>query len=64
MQRTGCSPRLLCYGIRYDDELLSSIAHKYGRPLLENLTVDTINILEYLDFGFYDPVWYWDTLIG
>ena len=29
---------------------------------MKNLTVDTIDLSEYLDFDFYDPVWYWDTL--
>ena len=31
---------------------------------LEKLTGDTINLSEYLDLGFYDPVLYWDTLSG
>ena len=31
---------------------------------MENLTRDTIDISEYLDFYFYDLVWYWETLSG
>ena len=31
---------------------------------MEKLTGDTIDISEYLDFDFYDLVWYWDTLSG
>ena len=64
MQRTGYSPRLWDYGMKHDAELLSRIALKDGRLPLENLTGDTINLSEYLDLGFYDPVWYWDTLSG
>ena len=64
MRRTGCSPRLWDYGMKHDDESLSWIAPKDGRPLLENITGDTIDISEYLDFGFYYPGWYWDKLSG
>ena len=31
---------------------------------MENITGDTIDISEYLDFGFYYPGWYWDKLSG
>ena len=31
-----------------------------GIPL-EKVTGETINISEYLDFGFYDWVWYYDS---
>ena len=64
MRRTGCSPRLWDYGMKHDDELLSWILTKYGRPPLENLTVDTIDLSEYLDSDFYDMVWYRGTLSG
>ena len=37
---------------------------KDGRPTLEKVTVNTINLSEYVDFDFYYPVWYWDTLSG
>ena len=50
--------------MKHHAELLSRIAHKDGRPPLENLTGDTINLSEYLEVDFYDLVWYWDTLRG
>ena len=50
--------------MNHDAELLSRIVPKDGRPPLEKLTGDAINISEYLDVNFYDPVWYWDTLSG
>ena len=62
MQRTGCSPRLLDYSMKHEAELFTWIAPKYGRQLLENCTEDSIDLLEYLESYFYDPVWYWDTL--
>ena len=48
--------------MKHHDELISQIAPKDGRQLLENLTGYTIDISEYLDLDFYDPFWYWDTL--
>ena len=44
--------------MKHDSELLSLIVPKYGRPPLENLIGDTIDLSEYFDFDFYDPVWY------
>ena len=35
-----------------------------GKPTLEKVTVNTINLSEYVNFDFYNPVWYCDTLIG
>ena len=32
------------YGMKQDAELISCIAHNYGRPPLENITGDTINL--------------------
>ena len=49
---------------RYDTELILRIASRDGRPPLGKLTGDTIDLSEYLDFDFYDPVWYWETLSG
>ena len=31
---------------------------------MKRITEDTIDLSEYLDSNFYDPVWYWDTLGG
>ena len=50
--------------MKHDAELLSHIAPKYGRLSSENLTGYTMDLSEYLEFDFYDPVWYWDTLSG
>ena len=32
----------------------------YSTPALQNVTGETIDISEYLDFSLYDPVWYKD----
>ena len=32
-----------------------------GRTGLEAITGDSVDISEWVDFGMYDPVWYWDT---
>ena len=50
--------------MKHDAELLSRIAPKDGRPPLEKITGDTIDLSEYLDFDVYDPVWYWGTPSG
>ena len=50
--------------MKHDAELISRISPKDGRPSLENITVYTIDLSEYLDFDFYDIVWYWDTISG
>ena len=64
MQRTGYSLILWDYGMNNDADIISRIAPKDGRPTLEKITGDTINLSEYLGFDFYDMVWYWDTLSG
>ena len=64
MEKIICSPIIWEYGMKYDDELISYIVPKDGEPPLVNLTVDTIDLSEYLKFDFYDPVWYWDKLSG
>ena len=64
MVRTKCPQRLWDYGITWCAEIMSlthstagSIA---GNIPLENVTGETPDISEYLDFGFYDKVWYKD----
>jgi hypothetical protein len=53
--------RLWDYGIVYVAEILSITARSTtGHPGLEEIKGDTINISEWLDFEFYDYVWYWD----
>jgi hypothetical protein len=44
----------------YECEILSRMARGPDfRPGVEILTGDTVDISEWLDFEFYDPVWYW-----
>jgi hypothetical protein len=53
--------RLWDYGIIYEAEILSRIARgPDGRTGIERVTGETPDISEWLDFGFYDLVWYWD----
>jgi hypothetical protein len=45
----------------YISEIQSIIARGTDqRPALECITGDTIDISEWLDFDFYNLVWYWD----
>jgi hypothetical protein len=51
--------RLWDYGLVYMAEILSITARGSNqRPGLEEITGQTIDISEWLDFEFYDPVWY------
>ena len=53
--------RLWDYGLVYESEVLSRISRGHSeRPGLEELTGNTVDISEWLDFSFYDLVWYWD----
>jgi hypothetical protein len=53
--------RLWDYGLVYIAEILSIIARgKNGRPGIEAVMGHTVDISEWLDFEFYDYVWYWD----
>lgn len=60
--RTNCPRRLWNYGIPYVCAIMRMTAsysgRLRGRTPLENLTGETPDISEYLDFGFYDLVWY------
>ena len=48
-------------GLFYCAEVRSIISRgDDGRPGLEEVMEHTIDISEWLDFEFYDPVWYWD----
>jgi Reverse transcriptase (RNA-dependent DNA polymerase) len=52
--------RLWDFGFVYECEIMSRIARGPDfRPGIEVLTGDTVDISEWLDFEFYDPVWYW-----
>ena len=53
--------RLWDYGLIYESEIMSRTAKGDDkRTGLERVTGDTPDISEWLDFEFYDPVWYWD----
>ena len=53
--------RLWDYGLVYCAEVRSIISRgDDGRPGLEEVMGHTIDISEWLDFEFYDLVWYWD----
>ena len=55
--------RLWDFGLAYEAQILSTgmIARgKDGIPGLEKLTGDTCDIMEWLDFRFYDRVWFHD----
>ena len=60
--RTNCPSRLWCYGIPYVCALMrltaSHSGRLNGRTPIEVLMGETPDISEYLDFGWYDWVWY------
>ena len=62
MIRTKCPKQLLYYGITWCLEFMS-LTHSTAGSIngvipLEQVTGETPDISEYLDFGFYDKVWY------
>ena len=61
MTELNIPKRLWDYGIVYVSKVLSQIARGLSeRPGLEEITGNTVDISEWLDFSFYDLVWYWD----
>ena len=61
MSMNNIPKRLWDFGLVYEAQILSMIARgKDGIPGLEKLTGDTCDITEWLDFGFYDRVWFHD----
>ena len=51
--------RMWDYALVYESEILSMIARGDDLiPGLEKITGETVDIIEYLDFAFWDPVWY------
>ena len=62
MFKTYCPPVLWSYGYKHVAKIMqvtASYAGKLqGRTPLEFITGETPDISEYLDFGFYDRVWY------
>jgi hypothetical protein len=52
--------RLWDYGLVYESEIMSRTAKGPGnRTGVEQITGDSVDISEWLDFEFYDLVWYW-----
>ena len=61
MVQRNIPQRLWDYGLVYEADIISRIARgPDGRTGIEELTGDTPDISEWLDFDFYDLVWYWD----
>ena len=64
MTKRRVPKRLWDYGVVWVCEIMSITANSTfaleGRTPLEQLTGETPDITEYLDFGFYDWVWYKD----
>jgi hypothetical protein len=60
MAPRGIPARLWDYGLVYEAELMSRTARgPDSRPGVEIVTGDSVDISEWLDFEFYQPVWYW-----
>ncbi|TAN87586.1 MAG: hypothetical protein EYR95_16485, partial [Phormidium sp. SL48-SHIP] len=60
-QRRQIPNRLWEYGLTWIAETMSlTVRHGQDRTAREKITGDTPDISEYVDFEFYDWVWYWD----
>ena len=61
MIRNQVTRRLWDYGMRWVCETMQRTYNQAGGldgcTLIESMTGETVDILEYLDFGFYDRVW-------
>jgi hypothetical protein len=61
MRASNVPPRLWDYGLVYIAEIQSLLARgRDQRPGIERVMGHTVDISEWLDFDFYDRVWYWD----
>jgi hypothetical protein len=61
MREKNALRRLWDYGLVYIAEIASIIARGLnGRPGMEEILVQMVDISEWLDFDFYNQVWYWD----
>jgi hypothetical protein len=61
MRENQVPARLWDYGLVYIAEIQSLIARGVDqRPGIEKVMGQTVDISEWLDFDFYDRVWYWD----
>ena len=62
MRKKNVHRRLWDFGIVFETELLTRMARgKSGRTGYEEVTGNTPDISEWLDFEFHDLVWWWDT---
>jgi hypothetical protein len=62
MTRKGIPKRLWYYGLIYEAEILSRTSRGDGDGTgIESLTGNSPDISEWLDFGFYDLLWYLDS---
>ena len=48
------------YQLVWECQIYSRTCHNGQNTGLEKLTGDTVDISEWIDFEFYDLVWYWD----
>jgi len=61
MQKKKVPKRLWDYGLVYEGEILSMMSRgSTGRSGYEEVTGNTPDISEWLNFEFYDLVWWWD----
>jgi ribosomal protein L15 len=61
-QRMNIPPKLWDYSMVHITKLMNFTARgQNGRTGHEEITGETPDISEYVDFDFYDWVWYWDT---
>ena len=61
MAKKSVPRRLWDFGLVYEAELLSRLSRgRDGRTGYEEVFGQTPNIAEYLDFEFYDLIWWWD----
>ena len=61
MRESQIPSRLWDYGLVYVAEVQSLLARgNDNRPGIEKIMGQTVDISEWLDFDFYERVWYWD----
>ena len=50
------------FGMFWEAEIYYHTTGKYGHPSLERLKYNTIEISEWMEFKFYNLVWFWKNL--
>ena len=61
MRRNNVPPRLWDHGLRYEAEIMIRVARGVNkRTAYERITGETPDISEWLDYDFYDWVYFWD----